>query len=446
MNTGTTLDIGPGTALATLSLASGTIDGGTIDDTGGGLASNGGTLDGVTYRGTLDLTASNSWLTITGGTTFSGAGGVGAGTINLSQNANQNSILNVLGTGTLDNATVNIGGANTWDYLQNIDATGAGAILTLGSKLVINQYGTYAQIDSSNYAGDGIVNDGTINANYAGGVFDINESSPDEFINNGTIIVSNGDAVDISNLTNDRSITVSSGGRLYLFGTVTAAAIDSITNLGGTIYIGGTVNGGTITAPSGGVSGWKGTSANGVVYPGGTLDGVAYQGTLDLTASNSWLTITGGTTFSGAGGVGAGTINLSQNANQNSILNVLGTGTLDNATVNIGGANTWDYLQNIDATGAGAILTLGSKLVINQYGTYAQIDSSNYAGDGIVNDGTINANYAGGVFDINWGSPDEFINNGTIIVSNGDAVYISNLTNEDRSPSPAVGASICLAR
>ena len=149
---------------------------------------------------------------------------------------------------------------------------------------------------------------------------------------------------------------------------------------------------------------WSGERSTEWTYPGGTLDGVAYQGTLDLTASNSWLTITGGTTFSGAGGVGAGTINLSGNANQNSILEVLGTGTLDNATVNIGGANTWDYSEQRRHRSGG---DPDARLQAHDQpdGAYAQLNSSNYAGDGIINNGTINANYAGGYFHINGVAP-----------------------------------------
>ena len=53
---GATLNVGTGTALGTLTLVSGgTIENGTIADAGSGVAFAGGTLSGVTYDGTMNL-------------------------------------------------------------------------------------------------------------------------------------------------------------------------------------------------------------------------------------------------------------------------------------------------------------------------------------------------------------------------------------------------------
>jgi len=211
--------------------------------------------------------------------------------------------------------------------------------------------------------------------------------------------------------------TVSDTSTFSLGTTLTLTAGEFALASGGEV-VGGTINVG---------------SAGDFVGAGGTLDGVKFEGTLDLTPANSVLTITGGTTFAGAGGSGAATINFSSNYNQNSILYVEGTATLDNATVNIGGPyappysgyiTATDYIVNDDTTGSGAILTLGSKLVIDQSGASVAITSSNYAGDGIVNDGTIDAGFSGGSFGINAGSPNNFINNGAIDLSNGDSMDI----------------------
>ena len=58
-NSGDTLYVGAGTTLGTINLAAGLpISGGTIVDSGGGVIYAGGTLDGVTYVGTLTLGAS----------------------------------------------------------------------------------------------------------------------------------------------------------------------------------------------------------------------------------------------------------------------------------------------------------------------------------------------------------------------------------------------------
>ena len=67
-----------------ITLASGgTISGGTLDATGGAFNWNGGTLSGVTYEGTLDLSPSGSTGIVANGLTMAGANGTGPGTINV---------------------------------------------------------------------------------------------------------------------------------------------------------------------------------------------------------------------------------------------------------------------------------------------------------------------------------------------------------------------------
>ena len=101
------------------------------------------------------------------------------------------------GAETLDNATVNIGN-NSTDYIYNDDVS-APAVLTLGSNLTIDQIGLYAYLTGyEDRSGSGIVNDGTINADFTGGTFTIGDVS---FTNAGTINVSNRDAVTISSGT-----------------------------------------------------------------------------------------------------------------------------------------------------------------------------------------------------------------------------------------------------
>ena len=113
-----TLHVGTGTTLATLTLvSSGTIENGTIADPGSGLAFAGGTLSGVTYDGTMNLSSSSSSVVIANGLTMVGVGGTGSGTINLT---GPSSILYAEGTETLNNATLNIGN-NSTDYIYNYD-------------------------------------------------------------------------------------------------------------------------------------------------------------------------------------------------------------------------------------------------------------------------------------------------------------------------------------
>jgi hypothetical protein len=181
---------------------------------------------------------------------------------------------------------------------------------------------------------------------------------------------------------------------------------------------GGDVVGGTITVAAG--ADFQGG--------GGTLSGVSYQGTLDLTPNYSYMTIENGTTFSGAGGTGSATIDMTSNIY--SQLSIVGTATLNNATIDIGqnnNQNGGDQIVSLD-TGSGAVLTFGPNLIIDQTWYNAQIVAGGGAGDAIINDGTINAAYRGGILTLNVG---KFTNNGILAATNNGflAVNASNLTN-----------------
>jgi hypothetical protein len=236
----------------------GEVVGGTITvGAGGGFQGSGGTLSGVKYEGTLDLSEFNSTLTVAGSNSFAGASGAGAATINLSANVSSWNYLNVAGSSMLSNVTVDIG--NSWNnsdfngpysVIENDDITGKGSVLMLASSVSIIQTGYEAALISTGDNRDGIVNDGTITAAFSGGFFEI----------------------DATNFTNNGSISVGNDDTLYLTGTITSALVDSIeTASGGIIWIDGAVSGGTITAGANNIGGYD-----------GTLSGVTYQGALDL--------------------------------------------------------------------------------------------------------------------------------------------------------------------
>jgi hypothetical protein len=171
------------------------------------------------------------------------------------------------------------------------------------------------------------------------------------------------------------------------------------------------------------------------------LDGVVYQGTLDLSASGSAVFIKDGITLTGAGGSGPGAINLTGTTNANSFLYAQGTETLDNATISIGSTSSGGtaFLENYDFA-APAVLTLGSNLTVNHAGSHAQIISfSNRAGSGIVNAGTITAGLSGG--SLTLGSP-SFTNQGTIAASNGDIVNITATAFTNSGSLQAIGGKI----
>jgi fibronectin-binding autotransporter adhesin len=417
----------------------GVIGGGTMSATGGVFAWDGGTLNGVTYDGTLDMSAATSVLHIgANGLVAKNAAGTGPGTINLTGTSSQ---LVVVNNQTLDKATINIGGAANYAYLYDYDTNGASHTLTLGSGLTIDQTGVYAELtDYSGQAGDGFVNEGKITAGVNGGQFFVNAQS---FANQGTIAVSNGDTLTLNdpNWSNTGSITVTNA-TAKLNGAFASSSLAKITNNDSQVIIGGTVTNsapalsvgtgtklGQLTLASSGLinGGTIKDAGTGFVWSGGTLDGVTYEGTLDMSATSSSLRIgIDGLVAKNAAGTGPGTINLTGTSSQ---LVVVNNQTLDKATINIGGATNYAYLYDYDTNGASHTLTLGSGLTIDQTGVYAALaDYSGQAGDGFVNEGKISAEVAGGRFTIQSQS---FDNLGSIAVANGDALTLqpANLVN-----------------
>ena len=388
----------------------------------------GGRLDGVTYQGLLDLSANSSLLYVKDGFT----GGAGGATISLTGGGSE---LRAEGSETIDNAIINIGNNDgNWSGLENYDLSGAGT-LTLGPNLTINQVGLYALLTTSDYglSGSGIVNKGTINANLSGGDFIIQAyryafgDGGGSFTNLGTINVANGDTLTIdSNLSTGQlgTVTTTNGGILQIGGILNNTGATLVVSPGSalTLIASGSITNGTIQ-----------DTGSGLISFGGTLDGVTYQGLLDLSANSSLLYVKDGFT----GGAGGATISLTGGGSE---LRAEGSETIDNAIINIGNNDgNWSGLENYDLSGAGT-LTLGPNLTINQVGLYALLTTSDYglSGSGIVNKGTINANLSGGDFIIQayryafGDGGGSFTNLGTINVANGDNLTISavNFSNE----------------
>ncbi len=176
-STGTTLDVGAGTKLGTvLATFSAAIVGGTIHDTGSGLAfltSNYGqpqTLRDVTYQGVLSIGVANAYVLLDD-VTLQGLNGSGPGSIVLS---GAGADLQLAHGTTLDNATVDISNGALID--------GAGV---LGAHLIIDQTGASATIGQSSV----LISKGTINLGFAGGNMSLGGF---DFHNEGTIDVSNG--------------------------------------------------------------------------------------------------------------------------------------------------------------------------------------------------------------------------------------------------------------
>ena len=327
--------------------------------------------------------------------------GTGPGTINLT---GEDDSIYFEGNQTFNNATINLGSTSGYyDYIYNYDTNDTGSVLTLGPNVIVNQATNetsgYAVLDSTgyNHAGDGIVNQGTINAQAVNGSFYI---EPYNFTNQGTINVTNGDTLYIepsATFTNDGKITLAAGTTLtlgnsstsalsnsgvisgtddtvniYSFGsfsntgtfTITNSAVNlygsyttallalfdneadtitidgTLTNTGETLTVGAGSALGTVILPSSGsiVGGTIVDQGSGVKFQGGTLSGVIYDGTLDLSANSSSVYIANSLTANNLAGAEPGTINLTGYGDS---IYFEGNQTFNNATINLG--NTSGY-------------------------------------------------------------------------------------------------------
>jgi hypothetical protein len=413
---GTTLDVTAGS----FDLDSGgRIAGGTI--LGAGLVFAGGTLSGVTYDGTLDLSATGAEVHVNQGITLTGAGGSGPGTVLL---IGYRSELYFNGSQTLDSAYIGIGGRYGYDPLAQAGTAGT---LTLGPGLAINQVRTYAELAVA--AGNTIVNGGTIDAALGGGRFLI--AGGGNFTNQGTIAIANGDQMVVDKgitFANLGTIALASGAQLDLKDNLATSALGSLTDSGAALVIQGTlINTGNVLAT--GSSGLGvvlldgvivgGTITGGEMYAGGTLSGVTYAGTLDL--SNGYVNVINGITLTGTGGSGLGSVMLGYFGN----MHFLGTQTFDNAAVSIGSEGFPSVLQE-SGSRQGGTLTLGPHLTITQTGIFAELYAGGYdiGGIAIVNRGTIDAAVSGGYFAVK-GPGGIFTNEGTITVGIGDNFIVS---------------------
>jgi hypothetical protein len=474
------------TKLANLMLDGGTITGGTVVNNGhfafgstsvGSYASNAGTLAGVTFDGAINLTAPLD-LTVTGSLTLQGSTGSGAGSLVVT---GAGAGIDFIGSQVLNNAAVKLG-SNTFTpglaYLEagNYGET-SGTTLVLGTSLAVTQAGTYAVL-FSNGSGDAILNDGSITAAVAGGTLtlqgftnagtlnDTNEllsltgtagiasgltnsgtlslagtlagivsqyylAAP-MFSNAGLLSVSNGASITLGStlaFTNTGTLSISAA-TVSLYGSYTTASLGSVkvTNAGTLGILGTLTNTGTLALGAGNAisalalgglisGGTIKDSGGGLKLAGGTLSGVAFDGTLSLATANTRLTVLGGLVMAGATGSGAGSIALTGGGSN---IDFIGSQTLDNATVSLGGTASTGYAQQITAgyynESAATTLTLGAHVLLSQSGTYATLGGYT-TNDVIINNGTITAAYTSGFF--NAGG---LINNGTILVANGDDV------------------------
>ncbi len=190
-------------------------------------------------------------------------------------------------------------------------------------------------------------------------------------------------------------------------GTLNAASVINVA--AGTFALGGLLNGGTLDSNGGTV-----------IFTGGVLQNVAYQGALNLTGANQSVSLAGSTSLAGRNGAGAATIALTGTG---ATMFVDGYATLNSATLGIGSASGASaVLRGIDTTGQGEILTLGSALTVTQSGLFAAFADGGAASDALISSAKIVAATSGGTFSVTGNT---FENDGSIAVSNGDTFSIT---------------------
>ncbi len=230
---GTTLDLAAGTFDLN---STGTITGGTIVSQGDAFVAYQGTLTGVHFDGTLNLTNNvgqfNS-VTITNGITLAGLNGHGSATINITGSNSELYIYNRTPI-KLDNATIHAGLSNGYTRLEIGNHAGGGAATTFGAHLDFEDVGRGARIRGD--TGAALINEGTIAAGHSGGYASV---YVDTFSNSGTISASNGgyDNIRVNTFVNTGLVSATGNAKVLIFASfITNLSNDTLT--GGHFFVG----------------------------------------------------------------------------------------------------------------------------------------------------------------------------------------------------------------
>ncbi len=288
-NTGDTITLDASTG--NLSLAGGTLAGGTVDASGGAkvVASAGfySTLDGVTLNSDLDITADDVQLTVMDGLTLNGTATIGAASDQTGAS------IFFQGSETLDGDGDVLFGGGTGD---NSIGSNEGSTLTIGPNMTV--HGGSGTIGSS--FGDTLINQGTIDADVSGDTISVFSAT---FQNEGSIGAANGGVLTISDLTGslgnvsltgadssltvngtnyaiDSSISIASGVTLALLDSWTMGTGVSLTATQATVELGSLGDSSQVWDAGGAVSVMDGTlilggsaaTLAGIVLTNSTLD------------------------------------------------------------------------------------------------------------------------------------------------------------------------------
>jgi autotransporter-associated beta strand protein len=432
-------------ANAPLELQNGRIVGGTVSATG-----NGTLVISQNYTGTLD------------GVTLATDLSVGSAALNLYNGLTLNSKLS-LGTGVLHGHN-----GNLYVYGESPTITGAGheilmnpgqldvrhnGTMTFASGLLVHGVGSIYGY----YGNNGLLNQGTIQSDVAGQTLSIYYIRLD-LINNGTISAMNGSRLDLSNnntsIINNGTMLASGGSELDVGSNVGSFTNNgTISSTGATLALyGNWHNAGTINTTNSAVylgGSFVQSDLGNFIHTGGSINliGTINNG-LNLTSATGPWNLSGGTisggsvTFSGAGSlqVGSGgfdsvTLNSDLTIPANAQANIFNGLTLNAKLTSQSNSTLYFYGESPTVTGVGheillssgnfdlrhnGTMSFGSGLLVHGVGSIY-----GYGNNGLLNQGTIQADVIGQTLSVNNIRLD-LINNGTISAMNGSRLDLSN--------------------
>jgi len=463
---GTVLQVGTTAQLGnTLTLATGaTLRGGAYTMSGpGSILSLGGTLDGVTMNGPVNVIGDTSLLNVLGGLTLNDTmsiGDVAGTTYGRVYFGNSSSAAGTLaGTGT-----VVIGGyGSTNTIYNNSNQAGAAGTLTIGSGIKIR--GASGQV-LNQFATGTILNQGTISADVGGGIIvlgSINGSVTNQgtlsALNGGqlningawsgaagsTLIAGAGSTLNLGNSLNPWSnagTITATNATVNLNGSFTQATMGTFNRTGGTVNLNGATTGDlALTAATGS---WNmnssGSLKNGTYSASGgasltvvtgTFNNVIANGPVSVSGNVGQLTVVGGLMLNDVMSIGDvagstfGRVNFGAGSNASGTL--AGSGS-----VAFGGGSINAIFNNSSQSGAAGTFTIASGFTVR--GKTGQI-ANNFGTNTILNQGTISADVGGGTIQVG-GTAGTFNNQGTLSALNGGALSVNG------SWSGAAGSSI----
>ena len=398
---------------------------GTTNATIAGTATETVTVSSNQAVNLLTLDDANATLAVTNGATLSAFGGISdlaVKEIDIASLAGTGNGTLLIGGGsqTLDNATINLG---TWapNYRSGVlttdTASQTSAVLTLGPNLIINA--ANGSIQSGGVAGDGIVNEGTINDTgglgingYAftnqgsiSGAGDLSIYGQSSFLNDtgksisaGNVSIGGGSALNKGTISAVSNLSIGAFGTFTNNGTISAQTVSdgSIYSSNGTI-----ANNGTISAQALGLY-VSSLVNNGSISGSGTLQLSGSFDNENLIAGADGATLQF-TDYGYGSNVNNGTISTGANGRiifNNSSSPLSGSGSFvinDGSTLEL---QSGKLANNVNFAGIGTLQLDAANLFTGQISGLAVGDAIEFPHatitSAILNDATLTVTYAGG--------------------------------------------------